>query len=102
MKQCVLVVEDEEKLRRVVQLQLQSAGFEVEQAGTAEEGLRAAERADLIITDLRLPGMDGLELMANIRRQNPHTPIIVITAFGSVETAVEAMKAGAADFLLKP
>src|SRR5688572_1077989 len=102
MKQCVLVVEDEEKLRRVVQLQLQSAGFEVEQAGTAEEGLRAAEHADLIITDLRLPGMDGLELLATVRRQNSHTPIIVITAFGSVETAVEAMKAGAADFLLKP
>jgi DNA-binding NtrC family response regulator len=102
MNQCVLIVEDEEKLRRVVQLQLQSAGFNVEQAGTAEEGLRAADRADLIITDLRLPGMDGLELMTNIHRQNSHTPIIVITAFGTVETAVEAMKAGATDFLLKP
>jgi DNA-binding NtrC family response regulator len=102
VKQRVLVVEDEDKLRRVVQLQLQSAGFDVDQAGNAEEGLRAADRADLIITDLRLPGMDGLELLATVRRQNSHTPVIVITAFGSVETAVEAMKSGAADFLVKP
>jgi DNA-binding NtrC family response regulator len=102
MKQRVLVVEDEEKLRRVVQLQLQSAGFDVDQAGSAEEGLRSADRADLIITDLKLPGMDGLELLSNIRRQNSHTPIIVMTAFGTVETAVSAMKSGAADFLLKP
>ena len=102
MKQRVLVVEDEQKLRRVVQLQLQSAGFDVDQAGTAEEGLRSADRADLIITDLRLPGMDGLELLSTIRRQNSQTPVIVMTAFGSVETAVSAMKSGAADFLLKP
>jgi DNA-binding NtrC family response regulator len=102
MKQRVLVVEDEEKLRRVIQLQLHSTGFEVDQARTAEDGLKVVDRADLVITDLRLPGMDGLELLENIRRQNAQTPIIVITAFGSVETAVQAMKAGAADFLLKP
>jgi DNA-binding NtrC family response regulator len=102
MKQIVLVVEDEEKLRRVVQLQLQSTGFDVDQAGSAEEALKIADRADLIISDLRLPGIDGLELLAKLRRQNSITPVIVITAFGSVETAVEAMKAGAADFLLKP
>ena len=64
MKQRVLVVEDEEKLRRVVQLQLQSAGFEVDQAGSAEDALRSADRADLVITDLKLPGMDGLQLIA--------------------------------------
>src|SRR3954453_17345684 len=98
----VLIVEDEEKLRRVMELQLRSAGFEVDLAGTAEDGLRKVDRAGLIITDLRLPGMDGLELLANIRRQNPVVPVIVVTAFGTVENAVEAMKAGAADFLLKP
>jgi DNA-binding NtrC family response regulator len=102
MMQRVLVVEDEEKLRRVVQLQLLSAGFEVDQVGNAEEGLRVADRADLILTDLKLPGMDGLELLSNLRRQNFHTPVIVMTAFGTVETAVTAMKSGAADFLLKP
>ena len=102
MKPRILIVEDEEKLRRVLELQLQSAGFEVEQAGAAEEGLRLADRADLILTDLRLPGMDGLELLAQLRRQNLLTPVIVMTAFGTVEAAVEAMKAGAVDFLLKP
>ncbi|HYP12295.1 MAG TPA: sigma-54 dependent transcriptional regulator [Bryobacteraceae bacterium] len=102
MKQRVLVVEDEDKLRRVVQLQLQSGGFDVDQAGSGEDALRLADRADLVISDLRLPGMDGLELLVHLRRQHSHTPVIVITAFGSVETAVQAMKAGASDFLLKP
>ena len=102
MKPCVLVVEDEEKLRRVIELQLQTSGYEVMKAGTAEEGLKFAEQAQLILTDLRLPGMDGLELLAALRRQNSQTPVIVMTAFGTVEIAVEAMKSGAADFLPKP
>ena len=102
MKQRVLVVEDEEKLRRVIELQLHSAGFEVDKAGSAEEALRFADRADLVITDLKLPGIDGLQFIGALRRQNSQTPVIVITAFGSVETAVEAMKSGAADFLTKP
>jgi len=98
----VLIVEDEDKLRRVLELQLQSAGFEVEKASSAEEALRKVDRADLILTDLRLPGMNGLELLESIRRQNSHVPVVVMTAFGTIEAAVEAMKAGAADFLLKP
>src|SRR5690349_5135374 len=102
MKATVLVVEDEEKLRRVIELQLKTAGFEVEQAASAEDAQRLADRADLIITDLRLPGISGLELLANLRAQNSHTPVIVMTAFSTVETAVEAMKAGAVDFLPKP
>jgi two-component system response regulator AtoC len=102
MKATILVVEDEEKLRRVVELQLKGAGFEVEQAGTVEQAMRLADRADVILTDLRLPGVSGLELLANLRRQDSHTPVVVMTAFGSIETAVEAMKAGAVDFLPKP
>ena len=98
----ILVVEDEDKLRRVIELQLKGAGFDVDQAGTAEDALKLADRADLILTDLRLPGMNGLELLAQLRRQNSRTPVIVMTAFGTVENAVEAMKAGAVDFLLKP
>ena len=70
MKRRILVVEDEEKLRRVLELQLTSAGFEVDKARTAEEARRVADRADLVLTDLRLPQMDGLELLAAIRRQN--------------------------------
>jgi DNA-binding NtrC family response regulator len=102
MKATVLVVEDEEKLRRVIELQLQTAGYEVLKAGTAEEGLKLADQAQMIITDLRLPGMDGLALLNALRRQNSQTPVIVMTAFGTVENAVEAMKLGAADFLPKP
>jgi DNA-binding NtrC family response regulator len=102
MKNTILVVEDEEKLRRVVQLQLQSSGLEVLQASTAEQGLKLADQADLILTDLRLPGMDGLALLAELRRQNSTAPVIVMTAFGTVEGAVEAMKSGAVDFLMKP
>jgi DNA-binding NtrC family response regulator len=98
----ILVVEDEDKLRRVIELQLQGSGFEVDQAGSAEEALKLADRADLILTDLRLPGMTGLELISQIRRQNSRIPVIVMTAFGTVENAVEAMKTGAVDFLPKP
>ena len=102
MKATVLVVEDEEKLRRVIELQLKTAGYEVEQAGSAEEAFKRADRADVILTDLRLPGQSGLELLTSLRNQDSRTPIIVMTAFGSIETAVEAMKAGAVDFLPKP
>ncbi|MGA2148545.1 MAG: sigma-54 dependent transcriptional regulator [Bryobacteraceae bacterium] len=102
MKKRILVVEDEEKLRRVIQLQLASAGYEVDLAGSAEEGIKIVDRADLVLTDLKLPNMDGLEFLSRIRLQNAHVPVIMMTAFGSVETAVEAMKAGATDFLLKP
>jgi len=102
MSRRILVIEDEEKLRRVVQLQLQTSGYDVELAATAEEGLAAAERADLVLTDLRLPGMSGLDFLERMHTAKPGLPIVMMTAFGSVETAVEAMKKGAADFLVKP
>lgn len=102
MKKRILVVEDEEKLRRVLELQLMSAGFDVDKAATAEEGLKLVDRAAMVLTDLKLPGMDGQEFLALIRRQNAQVPVVMMTAYGRVETAVEAMKAGATDFLLKP
>jgi DNA-binding NtrC family response regulator len=98
----ILLVEDEEKLRRVIQMQLESAGFEVDGAPTAEQALPLATLADLVITDLRLPGMNGVELMQQLQARGISAAVIVITAHGSVETAVEAMKLGAADFLQKP
>src|SRR6266851_1622435 len=101
-KQAILVIEDEEKHRRVIGLHLSSAGFEVKAAGTAEDGLKLAGDVDLILTDLKLPGMDGLELLEKLKGQNSHTPVIVMSAFGTVENAVEAMKKGAVDFLPKP
>jgi DNA-binding NtrC family response regulator len=97
-----LIVEDEDKLRRVIQLHLESAGFEVDGAPTAEQALALATVANLIITDLRLPGMDGLHFIQQLQSKGIQAGIIVITAHGSIETAVEAMKLGAADFLQKP
>jgi two-component system, NtrC family, response regulator AtoC len=102
MKHRVLVVEDEDKLRRVIELQLHSSGFEVDKAASAEEAIKLSDRADLVLTDLRLPGMDGLEFLSLLRRQNSQLPVIVMTAFGTVENAVQAMKTGAVDFLPKP
>ncbi len=98
----VLVVEDEEKLRRVIELQLRGEGFEVDQAASAEDALRLAPAADVVLTDLRLPGMDGLALLARLREQHLTAPVVLMTAFGSIEKAVEAMKAGAEDFIPKP
>jgi len=102
MKRQVLVVEDEDHLRRIIELQLVDSGFAVEKASTAEEALPLIDRADLIITDFKLPGMTGLEMLQLIRRMDSHVPVIMMTAFGTVENAVEAMKSGASDFLLKP
>jgi two-component system, NtrC family, response regulator AtoC len=101
-RQAILVIEDEEKHRRVIGLHLSTAGYDVKATGTAEEGLKLAGDVDLILTDLKLPGMDGLELLAKLNGQNSHTPVIVMSAFGTVENAVEAMKKGAVDFLPKP
>jgi len=101
-KQTVLVIEDEEKHRRVIGLHLCSDGYGMKAAGTAEEGLKLAGEADLVLTDLKLPGMDGLALLEQLRAQNAHLPVIVMSAFGTVEIAVEAMKKGAVDFLPKP
>ncbi len=101
-KKRVLVIEDEDKLRRVLELQLSSSGYDLDLAASGEEGLRFMDRADLILTDLKLPEMDGMQVLAHARQINPSAPVIVMTAFGTIENAVEAMKRGAADFLLKP
>src|SRR6202007_3114237 len=72
--------------------------------GDAETGLKVLREnsIDLILTDLKLPGMNGLEFLQAVKRQNAALPVVVMTAFGSVETAVDAMKAGASDYVLKP
>jgi two-component system response regulator AtoC len=102
MGKAILVIEDEEKQRRVVGLHLAGGGYEVKGAGTAEEGWKLAGDVDLILTDLKLPGMDGLELLEKLKAQNSRTPVVVMSAFSTVENAVEAMKRGAVDFLPKP
>ncbi len=101
-RKAILVIEDEEKLRRTIGLHLSSNGYEVRAAASAEEGIRYAGDMDLILTDLKLPGMNGLALLEKLREQTTHAPVIVMSAFGTVENAVEAMKKGAVDFLPKP
>ncbi|HXE12378.1 MAG TPA: sigma-54 dependent transcriptional regulator, partial [Bryobacteraceae bacterium] len=98
----ILIVEDEDKLRRVIGLHLESAGFDVDAAPSAEQALPHVVSADLVLTDLKLPGMDGLAFLKEALARNPNAGAIVMTAHGSVEAAVEAMKEGAADFLQKP
>jgi DNA-binding NtrC family response regulator len=100
----ILIVEDEAKMRRLLELNLGEDGFATFSAGDAETGLKLLQQnsIDLVVTDLKLPGMDGLEFLQTIKRQNAALPVVVMTAFGSVETAVEAMKAGASDYVLKP
>jgi|SRR6185437_8208610 len=100
----ILVVDDEPKMQRLLELQLQQAGYRVTTAGDAETALLRLRElpVDLAVTDLRLPGMDGLELLHAAKREHPALPVVVMTAHGSVETAVEAMKSGASDYVLKP
>ncbi len=100
----ILIVEDEAKMRRLLELNLGEDGFTTFSAGDAETGLKLLREnpIDLVLTDLKLPGMNGLEFLQTIKRQNAALPVVVMTAFGSVETAVEAMKAGASDYVLKP
>jgi DNA-binding NtrC family response regulator len=100
----ILIIEDESKMRRLLELNLGEDGFKTVSAPDAETGLKllASEQIDLVLTDLKLPGMSGLELLQRAKQQNPALPVVVMTAFGSVETAVDAMKAGATDYVLKP
>ena len=100
----ILVVDDEESLRRVTQVRLEQAGYSVCVAGSAEEAVEALERSpfDIVLTDLRMPAMSGLELLKHVRSNSPDTAVIIMTAYGTVESAVEAMKAGAFDYLTKP
>ena len=100
----ILIVEDEAKMRRLLELNLGEDGFTTFSAGDAESGLKLLREhaIDLVVTDLKLPGMNGLEFLQTVKRQSAALPVVVMTAFGSVETAVEAMKAGASDYVLKP
>jgi two-component system, NtrC family, response regulator AtoC len=100
----ILIVEDEAKMRRLLELNLGEDGFTTFSAGDAESGVKLLREhaIDLVLTDLKLPGINGLEFLQTIKRQNAALPVVVMTAFGSVETAVEAMKAGASDYVLKP
>ncbi len=91
-------------MRRLLELNLGDDGFTTLSAGDAEAGMKLLREnsVDLVLTDLKLPGMSGLEFLQTVKSQNGGLPVLVMTAFGTVETAVEAMKAGASDYVLKP
>ena len=100
----ILVVDDEPNYLIVLSELLKEEGFEVFTAESGEEGLKVAREndLDLVITDMRMPGMDGLQLLKSVKSLNQHLPVIMVTAFGEVEKAVVAMKAGAYNYLAKP
>ena len=104
MKKRILIVDDEYNVRLGYRLTLEAEGFEVAEANGAAEALAALadDLFDLIILDMRMPEMDGLDLLAKMRTEHVATPTIIITAYGDVPHAVRAMKLGAIDFLQKP
>ena len=100
----ILVVEDDESLLRVTRAQLEKCGYDTVVASDVPEALELLERKpqDLVITDLNLPTASGLELLKQVRLDYPETTVVVITAYGTIETAVDAMRAGAYDYVTKP
>ena len=104
MAERLLIVEDEDTLCESLQRVLSGEGYEVDSADSAESALTLLEGKsyDLIITDIILPGISGIELLAKYKKKNPAQKVIIITAYASLATAVEAIKAGACDFIMKP
>ena len=100
----ILFIDDDKAGREVALFNLRRAGYELTPAADGQEGLSlfSPEKFDLVITDVKMPGISGIDVLRRIRAQAPEVPVLVITAFGNVETAVEAMKEGAYDFIGKP
>ncbi len=100
----VLILEDEDRMRRLLELVLAEEGFEVRVAADGRAGVSLWHRwrPDVVLSDLKMPGMDGLEILRFRNREYPDVPVILLTAFGTVDTAVAAMKEGAFDYLTKP
>ena len=100
----ILVVDDEESHRIMLRAVLQEEGYEVAEAADGPEAIRAVEQEpfDLILLDIRMTTMDGIETLTEIRKVSPFVPVLMMTAYASVKTAVEALKAGAFEYLTKP
>src|ERR687888_674700 len=100
----ILVVDDEPNLRRVLRAQLERDGYDVHTAEDGEQALAilGEHHVDLVITDLRMPKVDGMELLRRALAMDPELPVVMITAHGTVDNAVEALKTGAFDYITKP
>jgi two-component system NtrC family response regulator len=103
-KPSILLIDDDDSLRRVMEFSLVEAGYTVRAASSGENGLRLFEQevCDAVVTDITMPGMSGMEVLARIREKDEQVPVIVITAYGTIESAVEAMKKWAFDYITKP
>ena len=100
----ILVVDDEKAMRNLCYQILDEEGYEVTLAEDGKEAVNKVLREDfaVAIIDIKMPGMDGMEVLRFIKKHKPHTEVIMITGYGTIETAVEAMKLGAADYITKP
>lgn len=105
MTERILVIDDEVDMLMLLRMIIEvNTEYEVETTNSPTEGMKLLREKeyDLVITDLKMPGMDGIELFDEFRDQKPEIPFIIVTAYGSPETADEALKKGAADFIAKP
>ncbi|MBI5683234.1 MAG: sigma-54-dependent Fis family transcriptional regulator [Deltaproteobacteria bacterium] len=100
----LLVIDDETQLRTALYEVLKRRGYDVVAVDSGKEGIERLKqnRFDAVITDVKMPGMGGLDVLRSVRCTNPHTPVLMMTAFGTIESAIEAMKEGARDYILKP
>jgi DNA-binding NtrC family response regulator len=100
----ILIVDDEPNIRKILQAALERAGYRPVATESAEEALRllGAEPFDLVITDVLMPGMSGMEFLHEVKKKMPSLPVLMMTAFGTIPQAVEAIRAGAADYITKP
>jgi len=100
----ILLIDDDDSLRRVVEYNLHEEGYRVITAADGTSGLQAfqSQPIDLVLTDIRMPEMDGLELLTRLKSMHPDLPVVILTAHGTIDSAVDAMKLGAADYLTKP
>ena len=100
----ILIIDDDDQLRKSFEKLLSEEGYTVSSAASGESGLEIIQSRspDLVIADIRLPGISGLEVYRAIRKLDPKLPVIIMTAYGTTETAIEATKMGAFDYILKP
>ena len=100
----ILIIDDEKSIRNTLRDILTYEKFEVDEAGDGAEGIKKAEGGgfDLILCDIKMPKMDGLEVLEKLNAINPDIPVVMISGHGTIETAVEAIKLGAYDFISKP